>query len=36
MRDEMISIEIETEADPPPFSALIEEEVIDLTMVGVP
>ena len=24
MRDEMISIEIETETDPPPFSALIE------------
>ena len=36
MRDEMISIEIETEIDPPPFSALIEYEVIDLTLVGVP
>ena len=35
MRDEMISIEIETETDPPPFSALIEQEVIDLTVVKV-
>ena len=36
MRDGMISIEMGIETDPPPFSALIEYEVIDLTSVGVP
>ena len=36
MRDEMISIGMGIETDPPPFSALIEYEVIDLTSVGVP
>ena len=36
MSDDITSIAIDTEALPPPFSALIVNEVIDWGLVGVP